>query len=140
MNWLVVVEGHADVNQIGRCARVEEEAAGLLHQNHLFRLRSRLIDAVFGEAWLNSRYARRYWRQTCSSSSGLNTINSRQLRAMEIIVPPESEQRKIASILSEWKDRLREENRVLHKLKILREGLMGDLLTGRVRLPNEVDS
>lgn len=37
---LLVVEGHADRMQIGRCARVTGAAAGMTFQNHLFRLRT----------------------------------------------------------------------------------------------------
>jgi type I restriction enzyme S subunit len=40
---LLVVEGHADPNQIGRCARVTAETVGLTFQNHLFRLQNHHI-------------------------------------------------------------------------------------------------
>ena len=92
---LLVVEGHADVGQIGRCSHVLSPPPGLLYQNHLFRLRSTAVDPVFAEVWLNSAYARAYWRATCSTSSGLNTINSRQLKAMMVVVPTLPEQQRL---------------------------------------------
>lgn len=134
---LLVVEGHADVGQIGRCARVLEDAEGLLYQNHLFRLRSSSMDPVFAECWLNSEYAKAYWRATCSTSSGLNTINSRQLRSMSVAVPPPSEQRRICTISLSAQAAIDGESRVLDNLKLLKQGLMSDLLTGRVRVPLE---
>ncbi|MEU6246616.1 restriction endonuclease subunit S [Glycomyces sp. NPDC047010] len=134
---LLIVEGHADINQIGRCARVGDEAAGLLYQNHLFRLRPRTMNAVFAEAWLNSQYAMDYWRATCTSSSGLNTINSRQLKNMLIAVPPYTEQLSIASIIDQYQRRMDSEVEGLEKLHALKEGLMEDLLSGRVRVPVE---
>jgi len=137
---LLVVEGHADINQIGRCARVPEEAAGLVYQNHLFRLRSTQMNQVVGEAWLNSRFARQYWRRTCSSSSGLNTINSRQLRAMRVIVPPPEEQGRIAATLLGMAERIEHERETLDKLVLQKAGLIADLLTGRVRVPVGVAS
>jgi type I restriction enzyme, S subunit len=135
---LLVVEGHADVNQIGRCARVPEGAEGLVYQNHLFRLRSTQLDQVVGEAWMNSRFARQYWRRTCSSSSGLNTINSKQLKAMRVLVPPPEEQARMSATLLGMAERIQRERDALDKLALQKAGLMTDLLTGRVRVPTEV--
>ena len=137
---LLIVEGHADVNQIGRCARVPEEADGLVYQNHLFRLRSTQMNQVVGEAWLNSRFARQYWRRTCSSSSGLNTINSKQLRAMRVLVPPPDEQGRIAAMLLGMAARVEHEQKTLDKLVLQKAGLMADLLTGRVRVAEQATS
>jgi type I restriction enzyme S subunit len=135
---LLLVEGHADVNQIGRCARVPEGAEGLVYQNHLFRLRSTQLDQVVGEAWMNSRFARQYWRRMCSSSSGLNTINSKQLKAMRVLVPPPEEQARISTTLLGMAERIQRERDASDKLALLKAGLMADLLTGRVRVPTEV--
>ena len=139
-NDLLVVEGHGDVGQIGRCARVDSHAAGLLHQNHLFRLRSSALNAVLAEAWLNSDYAKSYWRRTCSTSSGLNTINSRQLKAMVVGLPSSSEQERIAAILTAQHSRVDSERKILAGLQSLKQGLMADLLTGRVRVSPETTS
>ena len=112
-------------------------SAGLLYQNHLFRLRSLEVDPVFSEAWFNSAYAERYWRATCSTSSGLNTINSKQLRAMLFAAPRPWEQQVISQIAGKHQDRLDAENRTRDTLSAVRLGLMTDLLTGRVRVPIE---
>ncbi|WP_156380298.1 hypothetical protein [Arthrobacter sp. Soil762] len=134
---LLVVEGHADVGQIGRCARVTDPAEGLLYQNHLFRLRSGLVDPVFAEAWLNSAYARSYWRATCSTSSGLNTINSGQLKAMAMAIPTLDEQRRLREQFECVQVRRRTEAESLAGLIATREGLASDLLCGSVRVPME---
>lgn len=139
-NDLLVVEGHADVGQIGRCARVGSDAAGLLHQNHLFRIRSSEFSSVFAEAWLNSDYAKSYWRRTCSTSSGLNTINSRQLKSMVVALPSLAEQSRIAVVLTAQRVREDSERRLLGTLRALKQGLMSDLLTGRVRAALEAAS
>lgn len=134
------MEGHADINQIGRCARVPEGVEGLVYQNHLFRLRSTQLNQVVGEAWMNSRLARQYWRRTCSSSSGLNTINSTQLRAMRVLVPPPEEQGRIAATLLGMAARIGHEQEALDKLVLQKAGLIADLLTGCVRVPEQVAS
>ena len=97
---LLVVEGHADRMQIGRCARVTEAAAGITFQNHLFRLRTRgAVVPAFACLWLNSAYAQRFWNARCATSSGLNTINQRTLKRLVIPIPRPMEQKFITSRL-----------------------------------------
>ena len=132
---LVVVEGHADSMEIGRCARVTKDAAGMTFQNHLFRLRTTgEMTADFACIWLNSSYAKRFWNARCATSSGLHTINQRTLKQLALPVPSPPEQRDIASIVEHCK-RLREtlfQKRA--KLQALKHSLMHDLLTGKVRV------
>ncbi|WP_172651292.1 restriction endonuclease subunit S [Rhodococcus opacus] len=89
---------------------------------------------------MNSSYAKGYWRATCSTSSGLNTINSRQLKSMSVAIPPRSEQERIAAVLAVVNDRVDSERRELEKLRRQKQGLMSDLLNGRVRVPQEAGS
>jgi restriction endonuclease S subunit len=132
---LLVVEGHANPDEIGRCALVGSDAAGLLYQNHLFRLRSAKVDPEFAELWLNSDETRAYWRRMTATSSGLYTINSRMLRELPFpAVAPEDQadvvnaQRLVANTIKV----LHEE---LDKLRLIKLGLMDELLTGRMRMP-----
>jgi type I restriction enzyme S subunit len=131
---LLVVEGHASPWEIGRCAMVQEGQAGLLYQNHLFRLRSRKILPRFGLLWMNSVSVQNYWWRMCATSSGLNTINSRQLRVLPVPVPDDEEQARIVDVAEGISSRLSAEQRELDKLRLLKRGLMDDLLTGRVRM------
>ncbi len=134
---LLVVEGHADRMQIGRCARVTEEAQGLTFQNHLFRLRSNGdVLPYFACLWLNSHHAQRYWNARCATSSGLNTINQRMLKMLVIPIPPVSEQRAIVEIIRVQRDQLESLIAKREKLVTLKASLMHDLLTGSVRLSN----
>ena len=132
---LVIVEGHADSMEIGRCARVTEEAAGMTFQNHLFRLRTKgEITAGFACMWLNSIYARRFWNARSATSSGLNTINQRALKQLVLPVPSEREQRAVVSIGYQCK-RYRDSVSLKRlRLEELKSSLMHDLLTGRVRV------
>jgi type I restriction enzyme S subunit len=130
----LIVEGHANPHEIGRCAIATEAVAGLLFQNHLFRLRSRGLDEQFAELWLNSQFVRAYWHRVCSTSSGLNTINSRQLRALPVAVPPMHEQKRIVAHVQLRAEELARLKGELAKLRLVRRGLMDDLLTGLVRV------
>jgi restriction endonuclease S subunit len=137
---LLVVEGHANPEEIGRCALVGLDAVGLLYQNHLFRLRSTKVEPEFAELWLNSDSARTYWLRMCATSSGLYTINSRMLKAMPFPVLSPEHQADVVnaqrSLMRQSKDR----QGLLAKLRLVRQGLMDDLLTGRVRVANEGSS
>ena len=96
---LLIVEGHANPGEIGRCAMVEAESEGLLHQNHLYRLRGdRMIPRLAMEL-LNSFPVRRYWATRTATSSGLYTINRRMLAALRLPDIPLGEQRRIVGIL-----------------------------------------
>lgn len=132
---LLVVEGHANPGEIGRCALVPKEARGLLYQNHLFRLRPYGLLSRFALLWLNSQEVWRYWRNMCATSSGLYTINRLALEELTIPVPCQREQQELADL---WKDlsvRLHQEKSNLKKLQVIKQSLMNDLLTGRVRVP-----
>lgn len=132
---LLVVEGHADRMQIGRCARVTEEVKGLTFQNHLFRLRTRgNIQPYFGCLWLNSAHAQRYWNSRCATSSGLNTINQRMLKRLIIAVPPKPEQQLITEIVISQKTHLDALVAKRQRLEVLKKSLLHDLLTGQVRV------
>ena len=132
---LVVVEGHADSMEIGRCARVTENAAGMTFQNHLFRLRAKgEMLADFACIWLNSSYAKRFWNARCATSSGLHTINQRTLRQLALPVPSLPEQRDMISVVEQCK-RLRDALfRKRDKLQALKHSVMHNLLTGKVRV------
>lgn len=132
---LLVVEGHADRMEIGRCARVTKDAAGLTFQNHLFRLRSRgEILPYFGCLWLNSSHAQRYWNASCATSSGLNTINQRMLKRLALPVPPVHEQEKICGMVKAQREHIHALETKLSDLLVLKQSLMHDLLTGQVRV------
>jgi type I restriction enzyme S subunit len=134
---LLIVEGHANRAEIGRCAMVTAEAAGLLFQNHLFRLRPHNLNHYYALEWLNSHYAKRHWETMCSTSSGLNTINRRMLGRMFVAIPSPDEQALIARKAHGAKKRLGLEIQRLHKLRAQKLGLMHDLLTGKVPVTAE---
>lgn len=99
---ILVVEGHADINELGRAAMWEEQIPLCYHQNHLIRIRCRET-AVPGYVleYINSPAGRAYFRKQGKSTSGLNTLNSKVVREMQIPIPTLDEQASIARELSE---------------------------------------
>ncbi|MFU2489226.1 restriction endonuclease subunit S [Thauera sp. WH-1] len=137
---LLVVEGHASTDEIGRCAIADESVRGMLFQNHLFRLRPKRLLPSYALLWMNSAFVRAYWRCEAATSSGLNTINRSKLRRLRVAVPTPEEQEMIAGREACLASRIKEETRVLGKLKTEKSGLMDDLLTGRVRVTPLLES
>jgi len=132
---LLLVEGHANIEEIGRVALADERVVGLTYQNHLFRLRPHVLEPGFCEMWMNGPWVKSYWRRMCSTSSGLNTINQHTLKAIPIPVPPREERRRIVAAARACSSRIATEQDVLAKHRNLKAALMADLLSGRVRVP-----
>jgi type I restriction enzyme, S subunit len=133
---ILVVEGHANNHEIGRAALVPELEADFTYQNHLFRVRvsDPSMDPRFLSYALNSAYARRYWAAVCNTSSGLNTINRRQLRRLLVPKPSREEQLEILSIIGAAERALSDLVRKREALAVLLRALLQNLLTGRVRV------
>jgi type I restriction enzyme S subunit len=82
---VLVVEGHASVDEIGRSALWRSEIEECLHQNHILRVRcSNKLIPHYLVAYLNSSRGRSYFKRHAKSTSGLNTINSTVLKEMRI--------------------------------------------------------
>ncbi|MER7835078.1 restriction endonuclease subunit S [Streptomyces sp. NPDC096040] len=125
---VLLVEGHANPHQIGRCAIVPPEHAGLLYQNHLFRLRFDGAVPEFAQMWLNSQYVRKYWLSRCATSSGLYTINSRLLGDVPFPMLSIQEQEGVVGINSAVGQRIAALERVLDKVQIAESALAADAL------------
>lgn len=69
------------------------------------------------------------------SQTGVPMISQKQIENFLIKLPKKpEEQQKIASILSSIDSKIQKEKQELNKLKRIKEGLMQDLLTGKVRV------
>lgn len=69
------------------------------------------------------------------SSATINQITKRDFEDIKIPVPPtKSEQRAIASILSDMDDEIEQLEKKLAKYRLIKQGMMQELLTGRIRL------
>jgi type I restriction enzyme S subunit len=132
---LLLVEGHASPREIGRCARVTREAVGYLHQNHLFRLRSVQLLPKFSDFWLNSAPVRAYWRTAAATSSGLYTISRKAVTAIPFPVVDLQVQRRVVAELDLFDELIANEVDELAKIRAVKQGLVDDLLPGRVPVP-----
>ena len=53
---------------------------------------------------------------------------------LKVVVPGKDEQQRTIDAMTAFEDRRRAETNCLHKLRLLKAGLMDDLLTGSVRV------
>lgn len=132
---VLLTEG-GDFDKLGRGAMWDGRISPRLHQNHIFRVRCRRnkILAEFLAVYISSPSGRRYFMNIAKQTTNLASINSTQLKAMPVPVPSVEEQLSLlAPILTVRSERARKQAE-LNKLRLLKKGLMEDLLTGRVRV------
>lgn len=67
--------------------------------------------------------------------SGQPLVTAGQLKSLKILLPPLSEQQKIAEILNVWDKAIEKQTQLIEKLELRKKGLMQQLLTGKKRLP-----
>ena len=98
---ILIVEGHGNKEEIGRCARWDGSIAQCVHQNHLIRVRCDRSKAspLYVENYINSPGGRRSLTGTSRTTSGLNTISVSKVRGSEIQLPPLDLQNRFAAIV-----------------------------------------
>lgn len=97
---LLLTEG-GDPDKLGRGAVWNNEIDECIHQNHIFRVR--LIDSsinpIFLGALMSSKYGKNYFLKAAKQTTGIASINSRQLKAFPVFIPPSSLQKQFAAIV-----------------------------------------
>lgn len=128
---LVVCEG----GEVGRCAIWREEVTPCFFQKTLHRLRP-----IDGEVVPEFMFAYMRFISGSKRVSDLTTRSSiahltrEQFCKLDVMLPPLSEQRKIADILSTWDDALEKLDALIAAKERRKKGLMQHLLTGKRRM------
>jgi restriction endonuclease S subunit len=127
---VLIVEGHANPNEVGRCAIWDGSIDTCLHQNHLFRVRcGARLHPLFLTAYVNSHIGRRYFRKHAKSSSGLYTINSRVVSEMPIQELPIEMQTAFVEVTSQGHNQRAQVMAHIDFQESLKKTLMRTLLT-----------
>lgn len=122
------------VDHIGKVAQYSGERV-LYHGMNLLLLRANQnADSRFLYFWLTSFPARRKARILAKQAVNQASINTTELKALEIHLPPLTEQTAIAAILSDMDAEIAALEAKLAKTRQLKQGMMQELLTGKVRL------
>ncbi|MHC5760235.1 restriction endonuclease subunit S [Nostoc sp.] len=124
--------------RVGVVVHIPSTPANLMMPDTVFRVRlkesSPLLPA-FIPLTLGSIAVQQDWnRKKVGLAEAQVDINYGIVRETIIYIPPKSEQKYIIQILNTYDTRIRTEEAYLNKLKLQKQGLMQDLLTGKVRL------
>lgn len=131
---ILVVEGHANPDEIGRAAVWNNEVPGCLHQNHILRIRinTDILTPNYIAGYLNSLRGRTYMLRYGKTSSGLNTINSTVLSDMTIVCPPIELQVKFEEVYEDSKQLIAEHARKKESLDQLFDSFLDNAFTGEL--------
>jgi type I restriction enzyme S subunit len=116
---------------------VAENARLMLSDKTLRLVPAPGVDHYFLSEVLKSREARLQIEAMMGGSSSQKNISQAQLRTIRLPLPDGDQQKYFAAVLRSADVRIRQEDTELQKLRSLKQGLMEDLLTGRVRVPVE---
>jgi type I restriction enzyme S subunit len=133
---VLLTEG-GDYDKLGRGAVWDGRIPVCLHQNHVFCVRpddSRL-SSDFLAMYTASPAGRHYFLSIAKQTTNLASINSTQLRRMPIPIPSRDEQDRLMRPVHAVRECIEEETAELAKLRLMKQGLVEDILDGKVRVP-----
>lgn len=123
-NDVLMTEG-GDPDKLGRGAIIKEPPQNCIHQNHIFRVR--LSNAVLPEyfaEYLQHQKAKQYFLGCAKQTTGIASINMRQLRALPVLVPPLDQQQLFAQYVVKVQEIKTKEQNCLKRLEVLEKALM----------------
>lgn len=88
-NDILIVEGHGNKEEIGRCAMWDGSIENMIHQNHLIRVRvinNRVLPQYLTD-FINSESGRGQLIGASNTTSGLNTISTRLVKETAVLIP-----------------------------------------------------
>ena len=133
---VLMTEG-GDIDKLGRGTIWEAQIPDCLHQNHVFRIRPNreVLEPAFYALVVESDFAKRYFSRVAKRTTNLASTNKTQVRAFRFPLPPSiDEQREIVKIVAQAKAQSLALSMKEAGLRKLKQSLMHDLLTGKVRV------
>lgn len=122
---VLMTEG-GDPDKVGRGAIIKKPLENCIHQNHIFRVRldeSVLLPEFFAE-YLQHQRSKRYFLGCAKQTTGIASINMKQLRALPVLVPPLTEQVDFVSFKAETNKSKVAVQKSLHETQLLFDSLM----------------
>jgi type I restriction enzyme S subunit len=100
---LLIIRSNGSLDLVGRTALVTQAVEGFLFAGYLIRMRfdRTRVEPRFAQMAFEELSSRRAIEAMAKSTSGVNNINSEQLKALKIPVPPLAEQQEIVRLVSE---------------------------------------
>lgn len=121
---------------VGRTCVVPDNLGRALSSKHLWTMtfdQARIIPELVCWQLNHSEWVDSWFRKE-SQGGVMEAIQSQTLRQLKLVLPPEVEQKKIHEMYSTLNGQVDSNLRELAKLKLQKQGLMQDLLTGKVSI------
>lgn len=122
---VLMTEG-GDPDKLGRGAIIKEPLENCIHQNHIFRVRlneSVILPGFFVE-YLKHQKAKRYFLGCAKQTTGIASINMRQLKALPVLLPPMELQKKFLSFVEQIEKSKVAAQKALEETQLLFDSLM----------------
>ncbi len=122
---VLMTEG-GDPDKLGRGAIIQKPLENCIHQNHIFRVRldeNILLPPYFAE-FLQHQKAKQYFLRCAKQTTGIASINMRQLKELPILVPPQDIQFRFGNFIEKTGHLKFTIASDLEKLEMLRKSLM----------------
>lgn len=122
---VLMTEG-GDPDKLGRGAIIRELLENCIHQNHIFRVRldrGTILPEFFSE-YLQHQKAKQYFLRCAKQTTGIASINMKQLRALPVLLPPIEVQKMFANFVEKVGRQKLTIQQSLDKLEVLKKLLM----------------
>lgn len=126
---ILMTEG-GDPDKLGRGAVIQNPPKNCIHQNHIFRVRlneSILLPSYFSE-FLKHQKAKQYFLRCAKQTTGIASINMRQLKGLPILLPPVDLQNQFSVFVNQIEKTKTTISINLKKLETLKKTLMQNYL------------
>ena len=129
--WILMVGSNGNPERVGNCVLINESgdylfASFLVGIEVNNKTRS---DIPFVFHLFNGPEIQRSITDSVQGSTGLRNINLTRLKDYEVLVPPYSQQRKIAKILTTVDNQIEKTEALIDKYQAVKQGMMHDLFT-----------
>ncbi|MCD4766652.1 MAG: restriction endonuclease subunit S [Methanosarcinales archaeon] len=108
---VLLTEG-GDPDKLGRGSVWHDEIPNCIHQNHIFRVRvnKKHLIPEYLSMLIGSPYGKMYFLKSAKQTTGIASINSKQLKNFPALIPPLELQNKLAKIIRQT-EQLREQQK-----------------------------
>ena len=122
---ILMTEG-GDPDKVGRGAIIKMPLKNSIHQNHIFRVRLNEQEILpdFLAEYLQHQKAKRYFLGCAKQTTGIASINMRQIKALPTLVPPLSLQNQFAAFVERVDKQKQTVQQSLEKLELMKKALM----------------
>jgi len=134
-NDLLMNEG-GDFDKLGRGYVWEGQIDPCITQNHVFAVRSQIVDPWWLNCITSSEYAQFYFMSLSKQSTNLASISSTNIMNLPVILPPETEQKQLLQFINSSSDQfnnlISEAEKSITLLQERRTALISAAVTGKI--------